>query len=254
MEQYKYNFMDSASRLMDLKGKKILEIGCGRGDLLKEIARVYRPQYIIGIDNDFGFWDTGPGKRDNWEMAEGDATRLDFPDNFFDVALSVGTLEHLKQLKDFFSEIRRVLKPGGKFFTEFSPIWTSVIGHHYNFWIEKDVGIIPPWGHLWMDEKDLCRHLEPVIGLDRANKACYEIFRSSQINRLTRKQYYGEVLDSGLWVRELKEICSFSGGAFLGKNDFHLTKEIYQKLKDKYSPHDLSVLGFTMLLEKHHFF
>ena len=40
---------------------------------------------------------------------------LPFEDNWFDVVISFETIEHLKNYRQFVQEIKRVLKPGGKF-------------------------------------------------------------------------------------------------------------------------------------------
>lgn len=44
-----------------------------------------------------------------------DAIRLPFSDNFFDVIVSMETIEHIALYRDFIKECHRVLKPGGVF-------------------------------------------------------------------------------------------------------------------------------------------
>lgn len=122
MEAYKHLFMENSSRLIGYGGMVVLEVGCGNGDMLREIARKFRPKYIVGIDSDLEAWETPPAKGLNWEIAPGDAAGTVFSDNFFDAAISVGVFEHLLNLKGALAEVRRVLKhahctgapPGGR--------------------------------------------------------------------------------------------------------------------------------------------
>lgn len=250
MEPYHYLFIDNASRLLDFQGKTVLEVGCGSGEMLKEMARRLSPRLIAGIDSNLGMWSASPATADNWEIAELDATNTGYPDNFFDIVISVGVFEHVIDLKGALREAGRVLKPSGKLYTEFSPIWSSVIGHHYNFWVEKDAGLIPGWGHLWMSEAQMLEYLAPRIGEGRAGRACLDIYRGGGINRLSRMDYYHIFLNSGLWVRNLSEHISLSSRVHFGGGESELTPEIFSRLRDRYGLHELGVLGFTLLLEK----
>lgn len=63
METYKYLFMENSSRLLDYHKATVLEIGCGSGDMLKEIAKRHSPHYIVGIDNNLDMWSTIPCKK-----------------------------------------------------------------------------------------------------------------------------------------------------------------------------------------------
>lgn len=52
-----------------------------------------------------------------------DNDRVDFPDEMFDVILSIEVMEHVEDLEAYLREIYRLLKPGGKF------IWTTPCGN-----------------------------------------------------------------------------------------------------------------------------
>lgn len=102
-------------------GIKLLDIGCGRGDLAVEAAR--RGAEVSGIDY----------SRDAIIIAKSmlnkqskklqhkvkffrmDSKKLKFPDNYFDVITSYDVFEHLyrEELDIAMHEISRVLKPGG---------------------------------------------------------------------------------------------------------------------------------------------
>jgi ubiquinone/menaquinone biosynthesis C-methylase UbiE len=61
---------------------------------------------------------------------EADGCNQPFKDASFDAILSIATMEHVLNVPAFLKECRRVLKPGGIFYTNFKPIWYCCIGHH----------------------------------------------------------------------------------------------------------------------------
>lgn len=122
MENTKYNSRDYAlSNIKDSylykkviqylapeKEERILEIGCGRGFLTKEIQKIARDTIGIDINKEAVL----NGVAANLKVM--DAISLDFPDEFFDKVYSCHTIEHIQDIEKCFVEIERVLKPGGK--------------------------------------------------------------------------------------------------------------------------------------------
>jgi ubiquinone/menaquinone biosynthesis C-methylase UbiE len=100
---------------MEAAGRDLLEIGCGMGCDLVEFAR--RGARATGLDI------TSAGAalaRKNLEWAGvygnvlvGDAERLPFSDDSFDVAYSLGVLHHTPDTEGAINEVFRVLRPGG---------------------------------------------------------------------------------------------------------------------------------------------
>ena len=106
--------------LGNVEGKKVLDVGCGSGEYLRTAAKM-GASYLGGQDLDNEGIKRG---RLNFEKEEiegklviGDCQKLDFPDNFFDVAFSSDFFEHisLDVKENVVSEVFRVLKPGGSF-------------------------------------------------------------------------------------------------------------------------------------------
>ncbi|HKY42798.1 MAG TPA: class I SAM-dependent methyltransferase [Pyrinomonadaceae bacterium] len=109
----------------DLKGKDVLEIGCGAGGGAAFIARNYQPKSVTGIDllpvniEEAEARGSVPGLT----FAVGDATSLEFPDNSFDVVVNIESSHCYSSIEKFFSEVKRVLKPGGVFlFADHRPV------------------------------------------------------------------------------------------------------------------------------------
>ncbi len=95
-------------------GAAVLDIACGEGYGAANLASVARQ--VTGVDIDAGTVAearTRYGNRDNLTFLQGDATRIPAEDASFDVVVSFGTIEYLKDADRFLREIKRVLKPGG---------------------------------------------------------------------------------------------------------------------------------------------
>lgn len=87
---------------------EVLDLGAGRG-----FNNVYdfkgRVKRIVGVDMD-------PEVVNNPLLDEGlpfDGKRIPYPDQSFDVVFSVYVMEHVEHPELYWSEVRRVLKPGG---------------------------------------------------------------------------------------------------------------------------------------------
>lgn len=102
-----------AKNISRIKMKRpILDIGCGFG----EFAGVFfESQVEMGID--ISWKELLTAKRGNKykKLKRADARNLPFKDSSFNTVLSVSTLEHIKEVEKVIKEVKRVLRPGGKF-------------------------------------------------------------------------------------------------------------------------------------------
>ena len=90
---------------------KILEIGCGKGFLLYDFLKVIPDAEIYGIDiSDYAIANSKPEIRDRLQI--GNATDLAWPDNTFDLVISINTLHclHVYDLEKALREMERVGK------------------------------------------------------------------------------------------------------------------------------------------------
>ncbi len=96
-----------------LKGKKILDVGCGFGADLKFYKR--KGAIVYGIDISRSMIEIAkklhPDLKENLFVRSFDNTK--FKSEFFDVIVSRYTLHYSKNLKLTFQELHRILKRGG---------------------------------------------------------------------------------------------------------------------------------------------
>ncbi len=96
----------------------VLDIGCGTGMLLAGVAQRFPHATLAGIDLAPAMVEATrsalaghPGVR----LLQGDAERLPFGDQSFDLVISTSTFQWLESLESAFSEAYRLLTPGGAF-------------------------------------------------------------------------------------------------------------------------------------------
>lgn len=109
-----YNYVATG---VDVKGKDILEVGCGRGGGLSYIKRYLEPGSATGLDLNkkaIEFCKNYYAK-DKIEFFQGNAEKLVFEDNSFDVVINVESSHRYNSMDKFLNEVYRVLKPGGYF-------------------------------------------------------------------------------------------------------------------------------------------
>ncbi len=112
-----------ADHISDARPLKILDVGCGRGELIQHLAK--RGHICEGIDysNDAveiarksAENQLSENERQNCHFQPMNAARTTFENDTFDMVLMLDVVEHLypAELEKVFKEVNRTLKPGGR--------------------------------------------------------------------------------------------------------------------------------------------
>jgi len=109
------------NKIGPVSGLQILEVACGRGGFVRELARAGAS--IVGCDFSFSavrvskskLAGNGLKKISDW-LVQGDAQRLPFADASFDIVISCETIEHVPNAQSALNEMHRVARPGGRLF------------------------------------------------------------------------------------------------------------------------------------------
>lgn len=116
----------------------------------------------------------------------------------YDLVFSIATFEHVQKMPAALDRMYQALKPGGKLFSLFSPIWSAFDGHHLPEMNDAtgrrvDRSIIPPWGHLLARPPEMYRYLCRRTDPETAGTMVYYIYQAPFINRLFTEDYFSYI-------------------------------------------------------------
>ena len=102
---------------MPLAGKNVLEVSCGHGGGASYLTRTLQPESYTALDlNPAGIRFCREHHRvDRLEFIQGDAEKLPFETDKFDVVINVEASHCYPNFPRFLGEVARVLRPGGHF-------------------------------------------------------------------------------------------------------------------------------------------
>ena len=125
-------------KLVQVKdGWTMLDVGCGGGFTIRRLLNRSKDAHVYGID--ISEESVTKAKKVNAEVlnkqvfvTQGSAERLPYNTEIFDLVTAVETVFFWPNLPDCLQEVRRVLKPGGKFAIMVEVVdsdskWTSVV-------------------------------------------------------------------------------------------------------------------------------
>jgi ubiquinone/menaquinone biosynthesis C-methylase UbiE len=104
-------------------GMRVLEVGCGRGVGTEVIFRRFGAAHVTAFDLDPDMVARASRRLARYSSQRlrlfvGDATAIDATDQSFDAVFDFGIIHHVPDWQMAVAEIRRVLRPGGRFFFE----------------------------------------------------------------------------------------------------------------------------------------
>ena len=118
-------------------GWTMLDVGCGGGFTIRRLLKRSKDAQVYGID--ISEESVTKARRVNAEVldkqvyvTQGSAEQLPYNDEIFDLVTAVETVYFWPNLPDCLQEVRRVLKPGGKFAIMVEVVdsdskWTSIV-------------------------------------------------------------------------------------------------------------------------------
>ncbi len=119
---------------------RILDIGCGTGKMLDELAAFGD---VVGADFSPEALQFCVTRGVGADLARADARRLPFADGAFDVVTAMDIIEHIDDDKAASSEIFRVLRPGGRLLVTvpaFTSLWSEhdeALHHHRRYTVPR---------------------------------------------------------------------------------------------------------------------
>jgi SAM-dependent methyltransferase len=132
---------------MILPGSRVLEVGCGLGDLLADLA----PSRGVGIDVSPRMVELARARHPELEVLVADVERDALPEGPFDAIVFSGAVGHLDDIQRAFERVRPLLAPAGR-----------VVVTYYNFVWEpalkaaEKVGLKMPWPEQnWLSMTDI---------------------------------------------------------------------------------------------------
>ena len=118
-------------------GWTMLDVGCGGGFTIRRLVKRSKDAQVYGID--ISEESVTKARQVNAEVldkqvyvTQGSAEQLPYNDEMFDLVTAVETVYFWPNLPDCLQEVRRVLKPGGKFAIMVEVVdsdskWTSIV-------------------------------------------------------------------------------------------------------------------------------
>jgi ubiquinone/menaquinone biosynthesis C-methylase UbiE len=147
---------------VDLRGRKVVEVSCGRGGGAAHVAATYQPASYLGIDiseKNLALATQRFAGVSSLSFQVGNAEALPLPDASCDALLNVEASHLYDNPARFFAEAFRVVKPGGTFF------------HVDLAWKDKDPpAMIAAAGFQIASVEDISKNVVQALDLDSVRR------------------------------------------------------------------------------------
>jgi demethylmenaquinone methyltransferase / 2-methoxy-6-polyprenyl-1,4-benzoquinol methylase len=184
-------------QLEALQPKRILDVATGTADVAIMAAGILKPEKITGIDISDGMLAIGrqkiskAGLQHTIELLNGDSETINFADNSFDAVTVAFGVRNFQNLAKGLSDIRRVLKPGGRLVVlEFSKPKFAVVKTIYNLYMKV---VCPNVGKLFSKNRNAYTYLDASIQRFPEGKNFTDI-----LDNLGYKNIYCKTLSLGI--------------------------------------------------------
>lgn len=160
-EEFSESTMESLKKLNIESNMKVIDIGCGTGDVSFMMSQFVGTQgTVIGVDfNQFAVKHCKKKAQSenisNTKFFVADATNLEFDSQTFDLAYSRFLFQHIKDTKKALQEMIRVTRPGGTIMVEDCDLFTWIV-------YPENPSVSKLWH--WYESVQVERGTDPQIG------------------------------------------------------------------------------------------
>lgn len=182
---------------MNLSGnQKVLDLGCGTGQLTKLIARDLTGGEIVGIDCTPKMIERARSKLSGLFQPEvgffiGRGEDLDLDTNHFDLATSAFTLRNVEDIEKVLSEMKRVVRPGGRVLNlELSKPTFPMLRYLFFFYFNN---ILPVVGGMLHGDDSPYRYLAKSLQLFPDQENLKKIYEKAGLVDVYYKELFGGI-------------------------------------------------------------
>jgi len=136
--------------LSSYRSEKLLDVGCGTGNVLRLAAKYYKQCY--GADLSYNLVNQLKKRQPELNLLHADSYNLPFIDNTFDVVSYYAILHHVYNFKSVLKESFRVLKKGGILYIDHDPNY--FFGRIYNIYYRVRFVYKPGFGSKLADDSE----------------------------------------------------------------------------------------------------
>lgn len=166
----------------------VLDVGCGIGGRAYAVAKAYPDSEVHGIDvSIFAIaYARENFSLDNTHYCFDDATAMPLQENdSFDVVFTLGVIEHVHDTTQFLGEIRRVLRPGGRFFLAVTNEDYHKDSEHVHVYTLDEMLDLMKLSSFVVEEgyiKENIIFVQATIGLPKLNLGCGGVYLPGYVN------------------------------------------------------------------------
>ena len=156
--------VEKLDKIKKIKGQKILEIGFGYGSLLKLLYS--KGANVVGTEVDSNSYKIAKHllpKTKKIKLIQVKGETLPFKNADFDMVILFDVIEHVTNPLKMIQECKRILKKNGVIYAEFTPYY-SVVGHHLYDYSKLPIHYLPQYV---VKQLVFNKHIESVFTPDQ---------------------------------------------------------------------------------------
>lgn len=187
-ESGKEMFERHFAAVVDVRGRRVLDVGCGTGGKPAFYATL-DPATLVALDvseeNVAQARAFARARRldSRVRFLASDAERLPFAEGTFDLVTATDTFEHFANPLEALREMARVLRPGGYIIFYFTPFRSPLGSHMYDV-------IRTPWCHLLVPEDVLFTAVEKAYEKEERLRGTSDPAAEARRRAAAARQYY----------------------------------------------------------------